>query len=436
MRVLVIGSGGREHALAWKLGKSPNADEIFVAPGNGGTEMDGGVTNVNIRVDDIDGLVNFAKSNRIDLVVPGPELCLTLGIADALKQAGIPCFGPDMFCARLEGSKSFAKDVMEKSGVPTAAYRAFTSLEEARAHVTQRGAPMVVKADGLAAGKGVLVCRTKDEALAALDEIMGKKAFGEAGSTVVVEDFLEGEEVSLLCLCDGTRAVPLPSAQDHKAARDNDEGPNTGGMGAYSPAPVLPDDRLEEMADLVIRPVLDHFRAAGHPFVGVLYAGLMMTADGPKVLEYNVRFGDPECQPLLLRLDSDLLEILTSAVDGRLDKDLVHFAQASAVGVVISAKSYPGTPEKGMEITGIEDAEALSGVIVFHCGTSLNGDTLVANGGRILCVTALGHDLVHARKLAYEGVECIHARDTRFRTDIGVKGIRRIEELDGTRQPA
>ncbi len=432
MRVLVIGSGGREHALVWKLAQSPHVTEIYAAPGNGGMEMEG-ITNVNVRVDDIDGLVNVARSRMIDLVVPGPELCLTLGVIDALRQAGIACFGPDMYCSRLEGSKAFAKEVMAKSGVPTAAYKTFTSLEEARAHVMEREAPMVVKADGLAAGKGVLVCRTKDEALAALDEVMGRKAFGEAGNTVVVEDFLKGEEVSLLCLCDGTNAVPLPSAQDHKAAYDNDEGPNTGGMGAYSPAPILPDYRLEEMADLVIRPVLDYFRAVEHPFVGVLYAGLMITEDGPKVLEYNVRFGDPECQPLLARLDGDLLVILKSAVDGKLDKSLVHFSEKSAVTVVISANSYPGTPERGMEINGVNKAELLPNVLVFHSGTALVDGKLVADGGRILSVTALGDDLAQARKMAYEGVDRIVIPDTRFRRDIGEKGIRRLEELRRSR---
>ncbi len=428
MRVLVVGSGGREHALVWKLSQSPLVTEIFVAPGNGGMEMDG-VTSVPVQADDIIGLVKLAREKQINLVVPGPEAALTLGIADALEAAGVACFGPDRYCSQLEGSKAFAKEVMNKSGVPTAACAVFKDADEAKNFIRKHKGGLVVKADGLAAGKGVIVCPSQEEALKAIDLIMTQKAFGNSGSTVVVEELLQGEEVSLLCLCDGEHAVPLPSAQDHKAAYDNDQGPNTGGMGAYSPAPILPDEELEKMTDLVIRPVLKHLAAKGHPFVGVLYAGLMMTADGPKVLEYNVRFGDPECQPLLCRLDSDLLSIMLAAVRGELKPELVHFTPKSAVGVVITADGYPGSYEKGMPIEGIEDAQSLPGVVVFHSGTKRVDGKLVSSGGRILCVTALGEDLASARARSYEGVERIHLPGSRYRKDIGMKGIVRLEQL-------
>ncbi len=427
VRILVIGSGGREHALVWKLAQSPLVTEIFVAPGNGG--MDGEkITSVPVRADDIAGLVKLARDKRVDIVVPGPELALTMGIADALEIVGIPCFGPDRYCAQLEGSKSFAKNVMEKSGVPTAACAVFRDADAAKDFVRAQGAPLVIKADGLAAGKGVIVAQTEQEALDAVDSIMCQKSFGEAGACVVIEECLKGEEVSLLCLCDGTHVVPLPSAQDHKAAYDDDTGPNTGGMGAYSPAPILPDSELEHMSDLVIRPVLEHLAHEGHPFTGILYAGLMMTEKGPKVLEYNVRFGDPECQPLLSRLDSDLASIILACVRGELSRELVHCTPKSAVGVVITASGYPGSYNKGMPIEGIDEAEALSDVKVFHSGTKRDGDAVVANGGRILCVTALGESLTQARDKAYEAVSRIRMPDSRFRTDIGLKGIRRLNE--------
>lgn len=434
MNVLVIGSGGREHALVWKLSQSPLVTEIFVAPGNGGMEQMKGVTCVPVKADDIIGLVKLAREKKVGLVIPGPEAALTLGVADAMEAAGILCFGPGRYCAQLEGSKAFAKGVMEKSGVPTAACAVFNNADEAKAFIRSMKRALVVKADGLAAGKGVIVCHSEQEALDAVDLIMNQQAFGSAGSTVVVEEFLQGEEVSLLCLCDGEHAVPLPSAQDHKAAYDNDEGPNTGGMGAYSPAPILPDAELEKMTDIVIRPILSHLASKGHPFTGVLYAGLMMTSDGPKVLEYNVRFGDPECQPLLCRLESDLLTIMLAAVKGELEPSMVKFTKKSAVGVVITAAGYPGSYEKGMPIEGISDAESLPEVVVFHSGTKRDGDKILANGGRILCVTALGEDLASARARAYDGVARISMPGSRFRKDIGMKGIARLEQLKNATQ--
>ncbi len=431
MRVLVIGSGGREHALVWKLKQSPLVDEVYAAPGNGGTAREGAV-NIDIRADDIAGLVTFARREEIGLVVPGPELALTLGITDAMKEAGIPCFGPDGYCARLEGSKAFAKDIMQRAGVPTAACAVFEDLDAARAHVQKVGAPLVVKADGLAAGKGVVVAQTTEEALAALDDIMGRKAFGAAGSRVVIEECLIGEEASFLCLCDGLRAVPLPSAQDHKAVYDGDKGPNTGGMGAYSPAPILPDEDAERMADLVARPILRELAKDGHPFVGVLYAGLMMTADGPKVLEYNTRFGDPECQPLLMRLDGDLVDIMQATLAGDLSAVPVRQKPESALGVVVCAKGYPQSYPKGMPIEGLDDAEA-DGAKVFHSGTVIENGVCKANGGRVLCVTALGKTLAEAQAKAYKAVDKIRMPDSFHRSDIGDKGIRRLQQQENAR---
>lgn len=431
MRVLVIGSGGREHALVWKLKQSPLVDEVYAAPGNGGTAREGAV-NIDIRADDIAGLVTFARREEIGLVVPGPELALTLGITDAMKEAGIPCFGPDGYCARLEGSKAFAKDIMQRAGVPTAACAVFEDLDAARAHVQNVGAPLVVKADGLAAGKGVVVAQTTEEALAALDDIMGRKAFGAAGSRVVIEECLIGEEASFLCLCDGLRAVPLPSAQDHKAVYDGDKGPNTGGMGAYSPAPILPDADAERMADLVARPILRELAKDGHPFVGVLYAGLMMTADGPKVLEYNTRFGDPECQPLLMRLDGDLVDIMQAVLAGDLSAVPVRQKPESALGVVVCAKGYPQSYPKGMPIEGLDEAEA-DGAKVFHSGTVIENGVCKANGGRVLCVTALGKTLAEAQAQAYKAVDKIRMPDSFHRSDIGDKGIRRLQQQENAR---
>ena len=432
MRVLVIGSGGREHALVWKLKQSPLVDEVYAAPGNGGTAREGAV-NIDIRVDDIPGLVTFARREEIGLVVPGPELALTLGITDAMKEAGIPCFGPDGYCARLEGSKAFAKNIMQRAGVPTAACAVFEDLDAARAHVQKVGAPLVVKADGLAAGKGVVVAQTTEEALAALDDIMGRKTFGAAGSRVVIEECLIGEEASFLCLCDGLRAVPLPSAQDHKAVYDGDKGPNTGGMGAYSPAPILPDEDAERMADLVARPILRELARDGHPFVGVLYAGLMMTADGPKVLEYNTRFGDPECQPLLMRLDGDLVDIMQAALAGDLSAVPVRQKPESALGVVVCARGYPQSYPKGMPIEGLDEAEA-DGAKVFHSGTVIENGVCKANGGRVLCVTALGKTLAEAQSKAYRAVDNIRMPDSFHRSDIGDKGIRRLQQQENARQ--
>ena len=345
MRILIIGSGGREHALAWKLRQSPDVTELFVAPGNGGTA--GIATNVAVKDSDVPALVAFAKEHGVDLVVPGPELPLTLGVADAMKEAGIPCFGPRGRLRKAGRQQGFAKEVMQAAGVPTAAAGVFTNRADADAFVAAHGAPLVVKADGLAAGKGVVVAMTDEEVKAALDLMFDDHAFGDASSTVLIEEFLKGEEVSLLCFCDGKTALPLPSAQDHKAVFDGDKGPNTGGMGAYSPAPVLPDEKLDAMADIVARPILAEMARRGTPFTGILYAGLMMTESGPKVLEYNVRFGDPECQPLLMRLKNNLVDVIKACLEGRLDEVKLDIEPRSALGVVLTAAGYPGSYPKG-----------------------------------------------------------------------------------------
>ena len=423
MNILIVGAGGREHALAWKISRSPLLTKLFIAPGNGGTALHG--TNVDIHDDDIDGLVAFARDNRIDLVVAGPELPLVLGLKEALDTVRIPCFGPCAFAAQLEGSKAFAKNMMRETGVPTADFRVFDTYESALEYVRTQPLPMVIKADGLAAGKGVVIAQTLAEAEEALKDMMVDRVFGEAGMTVVVEEALVGEEASFLAFCDGTTIAPMPSLQDHKRIGDNDTGPNTGGMGAYSPAPVLPADQSEAMAALAIKPITEHLAAIGQPFKGILYAGLMMTAKGPMVLEYNVRFGDPECQPLMARLKSDLIEVMLACVRGTLDPAEVEFHEETSCCVVMAAKGYPREYPKGMVITGIEEAEKAEGVKVFQAGTKLQDGKPVTSGGRVLGVTALGTDLAEARKRAYLAVDKITFENSYFRKDIAVKGLRR-----------
>ncbi|MBI9111763.1 phosphoribosylamine--glycine ligase [Maridesulfovibrio ferrireducens] len=423
MKVLIVGSGGREHALAWKLGQSPKVSEIFIAPGNGGTRLEG--TNVPIKDDDLPGLVKFAKENKIDLVVAGPELPLVLGIKEALSKEGIPCFGPGAYAANLEGSKAFSKMVMRDSGVPTAPFQVFDEFERAKSFVESKGAPIVIKADGLAAGKGVVVASTVEEAIETLESMMIKKEFGSAGERVVVEEALKGEEASFLAFCSGEDYALLPSAQDHKAVGEGDTGPNTGGMGAYSPAPILPREKYEETAELVIKPVLKLLADRGEPFVGILYAGLMYTPDGPSVLEYNVRFGDPECQPLLMRLDSDIAEIMLACVENRISEVEVKLKPETTICVVMAAGGYPGPYEKGMEITGFDEAEQVEGVKVFQAGTTYKDGKTLTNGGRVLGVTALGSDLAAAQVRAYEAVSKLSFKDAYFRRDIGNKGLKK-----------
>lgn len=425
MRCLIIGSGGREHALAWKLRQNPQLGKLFIAPGNAGTAAEG--ENVPIAVDNIEALVTFAREKSIDLVIPGPELPLTLGIVDAMQAAGIACFGPTKWCAQLEGSKAFAKEIMQKAGVPTAPSATFTTYAAAKAFVDAQGVPIVIKADGLAAGKGVTVAQTLDEAYVALHETLVDNTFGSAGAMVLIEQYLAGEEVSLLAFCDGETALPLPSAQDHKAAFDGDTGPNTGGMGAYSPAPILPDSELERMTDIAIRPILRVMKEAGHPFTGILYAGLMMTNTGPMVLEYNTRFGDPECQPQLMRLENDLIDIFTHCLAKTLHTRHLDIREEAALGVVLAAGGYPQEYMKGATIQGLDAANALPDTKVFEAGVKQNGVTKHVDGGRVLCVTSLGKDLAKAKERAYHAVGMIQFDNMQFRTDIGAKGIQSLQ---------
>ncbi len=423
MKILIVGGGGREHALAWTISASPLCSELYAAPGNAGIAEE--ATCVPVAADDIDGLVAFAEEKRLDLVVVGPEAPLVAGLVDRLEAAGIPAFGPSAAAAELEGSKSFMKDLLARHGVPTADYARFADLAEAEAHVRRRGAPIVVKADGLAAGKGVTVARTVEEALAAVRACLAERRFGPAGEAVVIEECLEGEEASFIALVDGENVVPLASSQDHKAVGEGDTGPNTGGMGAYSPAPVVDEAMAERVVDTILRPTVAALAEMGRPFKGVLYAGLMITADGPRVLEFNVRFGDPECQALLPRLKSDLLPALVAARDGELRQFDLRWYDEAALCVVLAAKGYPGSYRKGTEIRGLDEVRGLDDVIVFHAGTAREGDRLLATGGRVLGVTALGRDIAAARDLAYRAVDLIDWPEGFCRRDIGWRAIER-----------
>ena len=426
MRVLVTGSGGREHALAWKLAQSERISEVLVAPGNAGTAREPGVRNVPLEADENARLVAFAITEDVELVIPGPEAPLVAGLVDQMERAGMPCFGPTAAAARLEGSKVFSKEVLDAAGAPTAGYREFTGLEAALRHVEERPAPMVVKADGLAAGKGVIVAETRDEARTALINMLEAEAFGEAGRRVLVEDFLEGEEASFIALVDGEHVLPLASSQDHKARDDGDRGPNTGGMGAYSPAPVLDPDVQARVMNEVMHPVVRVMRDTGTPFRGVLYAGLMISPDGaPRVLEFNVRFGDPECQPLMMRMRTDLLDLIEATREGRLDKVHVSWDPRSALGVVMASGGYPGSYAKGHEISGLDNADN-SSVKVFHAGTAMKDGEVVTAGGRVLCVTALGDSLPEARDRAYDAVSDISFEGAFQRSDIGARALARL----------
>ena len=425
MRVLVTGSGGREHALAWKMAQSGRISEVLVAPGNAGTAREPGVRNVPLEADENARLVAFAITEDVELVIPGPEAPLVAGLVDQMERAGMPCFGPTAAAARLEGSKVFSKEVLDAAGAPTAGYREFTGLEAALQHVEERPAPMVVKADGLAAGKGVIVAETRDEARAALTEMLEAGAFGEAGRRVLVEDFLEGEEASFIALVDGEHVLPLASSQDHKARDDGDRGPNTGGMGAYSPAPVLDADVQTRVMNEIMHPVVRVMRDNGTPFRGVLYAGLMISPDGaPRVLEFNVRFGDPECQPLMMRLKTDLLDLIEATRAGRLDQVRPQWDTRTAMGVVMASGGYPGSYAKGHPIAGLKSADS-SSVKVFHAGTALKDGEVVTAGGRVLCVTALGDSPGAARERAYGAVSDISFEGAFCRSDIGYRALAR-----------
>ncbi|MGC8469750.1 MAG: phosphoribosylamine--glycine ligase [Acetobacteraceae bacterium] len=420
MRVLLVGSGGREHALAWALAASPLLSALFVAPGNPGTATLG--TNVAIAAEDIAGLVRFAREQRIDLVLPGPEAPLVAGLADALAEIGIACCGPTAPAARLEGSKSFTKEVCAAAAIPTAAAALFTDAAAARAHLARHGAPVVVKADGLAAGKGVVVAETLAEAEAAVSAMLEEGAFGAAGARVLIEECLRGREVSLFALCDGTDAVLLGAAADHKRVGDGDRGPNTGGMGAISPPAGFTDAEAEEAMARIVRPALAEMARRGTPFRGILFAGLMLTAQGPKLIEFNVRFGDPECQALVLRLASDLLPALVAACEGELGNFTLRLCAQTAVAVVMAARGYPGPSAKGGEIRGIGAASALAGAFVFHAGTRAEDGRILADGGRVLTVCGTGRDGAEARARAYAAVDAIDWPEGFCRRDIGARG--------------
>ena len=422
MNVLLIGSGGREHALAWKIAASPLLQAFYCIPGNPGIAEH--ATCIDMGLDDHDAIVQFCRDREIALVVVGPEAPLVAGLADVLEEAGIPVFGPSAEAARLEGSKGFTKDFCNRYGIPTGAYMRFDEAHKAKAYARQMGAPIVVKADGLAAGKGVTVARTLDEAFAAIDACLGG-AFGGSGAEVVVEEFLEGEEASFFCLCDGTNALPFGTAQDHKAVGDGDTGPNTGGMGAYSPAPVMTPDLVERTMEEIVKPTLKGMEEMGTPFKGVLYAGLMITRDGPQLIEYNVRFGDPECQPLMMRLKDDILMLMKAAVDGLLWTMSARWHDKSALCVVMAANGYPAAYDKGSVIGNLEEAADDDNVEIFHAGTALVDGRLVANGGRVLGVTALGLSVRAAQKKAYRAVDLIDWEDGFCRWDIGWRAIAR-----------
>lgn len=422
MNILIIGAGGREHALAWMLAKSPSVDRIFCAPGNGGIAAV--ATCVDIDVMDFSGLIGLCRAEEIEFVVVGPEAPLVEGLVDQLTSEGIPAFGPSAAAAQLEGSKGFTKDLCARHNIPTAAYGRFSDADQAKAYIVQQGAPIVVKADGLAAGKGVIVAQTMDQALIAVDEIFAG-AFGAAGAEVVIEDCLIGEEASFFALVDGENCVALASAQDHKPVGDGDVGPNTGGMGAYSPAPVIDDAMHNRIMDEIIRPTVSAMASEDHPFKGVLFAGLMITDKGPELIEYNTRFGDPECQVLMSRLDCDLLPALMATADGSLDKIELSWRDEAALVVVMAARGYPGPYSKGSRIRNLDTAGELPGINVFHAGTAKNDEDIVATGGRVLGVTARAPNVAQAQALAYEAVDVIDWPEGFCRRDIGWRAIDR-----------
>jgi len=424
MKILIIGNGGREHALAWKSAQNPKVSQIFVAPGNAGTALEEKVKNIDIAVDQIEALKKFAQDNQIDLTIVGPEVPLSLGVVDTFQAAGLKIFGPTQACAQLESSKSFAKDFLKKNHIPTAAYETFTQVSDALAYLHKQSFPIVIKADGLAAGKGVIIAQNKEEAEKTVKDMLEQNRFGDAGAKVVIEEFLTGEEVSFIVMCDGEHVLPLATSQDHKARDDGDMGPNTGGMGAYSPAPICDEAMHTRVMKEVIMPTVRAMKAMGTPYTGFLYAGLMINdKHEPYVLEFNCRFGDPETQPILMRLQSDLIELCMAGVEGRLDKITAQWDPRFALGVVMAAGGYPDDYRKGDVISGLEKVE--DSVKVFHAGTVLKDNQVTTNGGRVLCVTSLSKTAHGAQQKAYNNVKKIQWNDVYFRTDIGFKAVLR-----------
>ncbi|MDH5486688.1 MAG: phosphoribosylamine--glycine ligase [Gammaproteobacteria bacterium] len=424
-KVLVIGGGGREHALSWKIAQSSKVEKVYVAPGNAGTAREARCENVTIAAEDVEGLLQFALANKIELTVVGPEAPLVLGVVDRFRAAGQRCFGPTRAAAQLEGSKAFTKDFLARHEIPTAAYGNFTDADAAESYIKEIGAPIVVKADGLAAGKGVIIAQTVNDAIAVMRDMLKGNVFGEAGHRVVVEEFLTGEEASFIVMVDGEHILPLATSQDHKRVGDGDTGPNTGGMGAYSPAPVVTPEIHQRLLREVIEPTVRGMSQEGHPYSGFLYAGVMITPDGtPKVLEFNCRFGDPETQPIMLRLKSDFIELIEAALDGKLETVQAQWDSRAALGVVMAAGGYPGTYAKGDVIAGLPETPETDRK-VFHAGTALKGKDVITNGGRVLCVTALGATVSTAQRRAYEIVSQIRWSKAHYRHDIGYRAIAR-----------
>ncbi|KIH77921.1 phosphoribosylamine--glycine ligase [Geoalkalibacter ferrihydriticus] len=423
MKILVVGGGGREHALVWKIAQSSRVSHVWCAPGNPGIARHAEC--VPIAATDIDALLEFALEQDVDLTVVGPEAPLTLGIVDRFRSAGLTIFGPSRAAARLEGSKGFSKDLMAKYGIPTAAYRRFTDRDEAVAYIRNQGAPIVVKADGLAAGKGVVVAASIDEAVAAVDNMMIAGAFGEAGAEVVIEEFMEGEEASFFVFTDGKNILPLASAQDHKQIFDGDQGPNTGGMGAYSPAPVVTPELYEKIVNKIVRPTISGMEREGCPYAGIIYIGLMIVKGKPKVIEYNARFGDPEAQPLLVRLKSDIVPVLLGCARGEMRQSELEWHDKAAVCVVMASGGYPGDTQTGFPISGLDDAEKIDDLIVFHAGTASKDGQVINKGGRVLGVTGLGKTVAQAIDKAYQGVKVISWEGAQYRSDIGRKALNR-----------
>jgi len=425
MKVLIIGSGGREHALAWKAAQSPLVNQVFVAPGNAGTALENNIENIDIGAEDIPALLNFAKTSQINLTIVGPEAALVNGIVDVFTENGLKIFGPTKAAAQLEGSKAFTKDFLERHKIPTAFYGNFTEIEPAIKYIIDKGAPIVIKADGLAAGKGVILAQTNDEAITAVKDMLAGNKFGDAGARVVIEEFLYGEEASFICMVDGKNILPMASSQDHKARDNGDKGPNTGGMGAYSPAPVVTAEMHDRIMQMVIEPTVKGMADEGNEFTGFLYAGVMINEEGiPKVLEYNVRFGDPETQPIMMRLKSDLVQHCLDAIDGKLDSAETRWDDRTSIGIVLAAGGYPESYDKGDIINGLENTETES-TKVFHAGTAEKDGSVVTNGGRVLCAVALGDSTTEAQRVAYQLVDKISWKNVYFRTDIGYRAVAR-----------
>ena len=425
MKVLIVGGGGREHALAWKAAQSEKVDMVYVAPGNPGTSSEDKVSNVNIVAEDISALKTFAEKEEIDLTIVGPENPLVDGIVDEFRQAGLPCFGPSKDAAILEGSKSFSKDFLQRHNIPTAEYQVFSDVDAAKEYVRAKGAPIVVKADGLAAGKGVIIAMTENEAIVAIEDMLAGNKFGEAGHRIVIEEFMQGEEASFIVMSDGENILPLATSQDHKARDKGDTGPNTGGMGAYSPAPVVTDEMHDRIMQEVIEPTIRGMAEEGREYVGFLYAGIMITSEGtPKVLEFNCRFGDPETQPIMMRLESDLVELCQAALAGKLNEVTADWDDHAALGVVLASAGYPASASKGDQISGL-DNDFPVGTKVFHAGTARQDNDVVTAGGRVLCVTALGETVLQAQESAYQAVAKINWNGMFYRKDIGHRAIKR-----------